>query len=74
MLMGRTNIVIDDALLQQAKEISGAPTMRETVDLALRQYVRLHHQGQIRALRGTVEWVGNLDELRRTRGDWIAST
>ena len=37
--MGRTNIVIDDALVEKAMRLTGARTKREVVDLALRRLV-----------------------------------
>ena len=37
----RTNIVIDDALMKQAMQASGARSKREAVELALRTLVKL---------------------------------
>ncbi len=37
--MGRTNIVLDDNLIKQAMQVSGARTKREAVDWALREMV-----------------------------------
>ena len=37
----RTNIVIDDALMKQAMQASGARSRREAVELALRTLVKL---------------------------------
>lgn len=36
----RTNIVLDPKLIALAMKKAGAATMRETVDIALREYVR----------------------------------
>jgi hypothetical protein len=36
----RTNIVLDPKLIAMAMKKAGAATMRETVDIALREYVR----------------------------------
>jgi Arc/MetJ family transcription regulator len=35
----RTNIVLDPALIARAMRKAGATTMRETIDIALREYV-----------------------------------
>jgi Arc/MetJ family transcription regulator len=35
----RTNIVLDPALIARAMKKAGATTMRETIDIALREYV-----------------------------------
>ncbi len=35
----RTNIVLDERLIARAMKKAGATTMRETIDIALREYV-----------------------------------
>jgi Arc/MetJ family transcription regulator len=35
----RTNIVLDPTLIARAMKKAGATTMRETIDIALREYV-----------------------------------
>lgn len=61
----RTNIEIDDALMAEAMEATGARTKKEAVEAALRQLVQLKRQAGIRELRGKMEWVGDLDAMRR---------
>ncbi len=61
----RTNIVIDDELMQQALELTGARTKREVVELGLETLVRLKRQERLRTLRGALRWEGNLDAMRR---------
>jgi Arc/MetJ family transcription regulator len=63
----RTNIVIEDDLIEEALRLTGASTKREVVDLALRRLVQLERQRAVLALEGSVAWQGDLDELRRTR-------
>jgi Arc/MetJ family transcription regulator len=63
----RTNIVIDDVLIQEAMKLTGARTKKETVELGLQTLVRLHKQAAIKKLRGKVEWDGDLSKLRETR-------
>ena len=60
----RTNIVIDDALMKQAMQASGARSKREAVEIGLRTLVRLQQQGEIRAFRGRLRWDGDLDAQR----------
>lgn len=62
----RTNIVIDDDLMQEAMKASGAKTRRETVDLALREMVSRNKRRQILELQG-IGWEGDLAEWRRDR-------
>jgi Arc/MetJ family transcription regulator len=62
----RTNIEIDDTLMQQAMEATGAATKRAAVEAALRTIVRIKKQEGIRRLFGKVVWRGHDD-------DWFAS-
>ena len=66
--MGRTNIEIDDALVEKAMRLTGAKTKRAVVDLALR---RLVEKGQlyraIRRLRGRLSWEGDIEAWRSAR-------
>ena len=61
----RTHIEIDDALMAEAMVASDAGTQGEAVEAGLKALVRLYRQASLRALRGKVEWVGDLDEMRR---------
>jgi Arc/MetJ family transcription regulator len=63
----RTNIDIDDGLMQQAMRSSGARTKRAAVEEGLRLLIRTRGQRSIRRLRGKVAWDGDLDEFRRNR-------
>ncbi len=63
----RTNIVIDDELIQEALASTGAASKREVVDLALRTLVRLMRQESIKSFRGQLSWEGDLAKMRSTR-------
>ena len=63
----RTNVVIDDVLIAEAKKLTGIKTKREVVDRALRTLVRLESQRAVLALEGTVAWEADLDALRAPR-------
>lgn len=66
--MGRTNIEIDDELIEKALELTGARTKREVVDLALRRLVdRGSLYASIRSLQGKLSWEGNITASRRSR-------
>lgn len=64
----RTNIEIDDALLAEARRLTGVRTKREAVDLALRELVRRGRRVGLLDLAGAVRWEGDLEELRADRG------
>ena len=61
----RTNIVIDDELIAEAMQLSGARTKREAVEHSLRLLVQLKRQEQLRGSRGKLKWVGDLEAMRR---------
>jgi Arc/MetJ family transcription regulator len=63
----RTNIEIDDRLMQDALKATGARTKREAVELGLRTLVRLRAQEKARELRGKIHWEGDLDAMRTDR-------
>lgn len=61
----RTNIVIDQKLMAEAQKLAGTKTMKETVDLALREMVDRHKRMGILELAGKVKWEGDLDDMRQ---------
>ncbi|MEH3104274.1 MAG: type II toxin-antitoxin system VapB family antitoxin [Sphingomonas phyllosphaerae] len=63
----RTNIDIDDRLMAQAMRITGKKTKRDAVHEALARLVELDQQAEIRSLRGAIDWVGDLDDMRTSK-------
>jgi Arc/MetJ family transcription regulator len=63
----RTNIVLDEDLVERAQKLTGIKTKREVVQEALRTLILLREQAEIRSLRGKLKWEGNLDEQRQAR-------
>jgi len=63
----RTNIDIDDGLMQEAMRRSGASTKKAMVQAALRLLVETLSQTSIKRLKGKVKWEGNLNESRLGR-------
>ncbi|MFM2345003.1 MAG: hypothetical protein RLZZ210_1615 [Pseudomonadota bacterium] len=60
----RTNIVIDDNLMQQALIASGCKTKKDTIEKALKLLIQIEQQENIRNFRGKLKWEGNLEEMR----------
>ena len=60
----RTNIDIDNKLMNEAIKVSGLKTKKATVELGLQTLVRLKKQEGIKRFRGQLEWTGNLDDMR----------
>lgn len=63
----RTNIVLDDNLIERAQKLTGIKTKREVVQEALRTLILLREQAEVRQFRGKLKWEGNLDEMRQAR-------
>ena len=63
----RTNIVIDDKLMDETLRATGLKTKREAVELGLRTLLRLRQQEEIRKFRGKLQWEGDLDQMRTER-------
>lgn len=65
----RTNIDIDDALLDAAMTAAGLATKKATVEQALRSLVEKHRRKNAIADLARIGWEGDLDEIRRDRLD-----
>jgi Arc/MetJ family transcription regulator len=63
----RTNIDIDDQLMEEAQRLAGPKTKRAIVEDGLRALIRQKQRRKILDLAGNVEWVGNLNEMRQGR-------
>jgi Arc/MetJ family transcription regulator len=63
----RTNIEINDALIEEAMAATGLPTKKATVEEALRSLVRRHRQKNAIANLAGLGWDGDLDEMREGR-------
>jgi Arc/MetJ family transcription regulator len=66
--MKRTNLVLDEALLEEAVRMSGERTYSRTVERALSEFVRRARAGKILDLAGSGAWEG---DLRVMRGDAV---
>lgn len=63
----RTNIVIDDKLMERALKSTGLKTKREVVEEALKLLINIKSQSKIRELRGKLRWEGDLDDMRSAK-------
>ncbi len=63
----RTNIVLDQDLVEQAKSITGIKTTRAVVHEALQTLVQRREQAAVRQLRGQLRWEGDLEASRMSR-------
>ncbi len=60
----RTNVVIDDDLMESALRASGTKTKKAAIEQGLKLLVKLKGQEKIKGFRGKLTWTGNLDEMR----------
>jgi Arc/MetJ family transcription regulator len=63
----RTNISIDDKLMNAALKTSGLSTKKDVVEEALKLLVQVKKQSRLKKLRGKLKWEGNLDEIRAAK-------
>jgi Arc/MetJ family transcription regulator len=61
----RTNIDIDDELMNKALKFSTLKTKKEIINEALNEYVKYQMRLKLLSLKGKVKWVGDLDKMRR---------
>ena len=62
--MKRTNLVLDEKSLDEAKAMSGLKTYSEVVNVALREYVRRKTFERIDRFAGSDVWEGSLPYMR----------
>ena len=65
--MGRTNVVLDDKLVEKCQKATGIKTRRALIDHALHELLRHERQKKILELKGAVQWEGDLKAWRKGR-------
>jgi Arc/MetJ family transcription regulator len=66
--MTRTNVVLDEVLVEACRKVTGIPTQRSLIDHALRELLRHGRQKKVLELKGRIPWQGDLRAWRRGRG------
>ena len=56
-----TNLAIDDRLLLLAQGISGLKTKKDTVNLALKEFIQRRKQEEILSMFGSIEYEAEYD-------------
>jgi Arc/MetJ family transcription regulator len=62
--MIRTNVVLDEKLVNAALKATKMPTRRALIDYALRELLRHEKQKGLLKLRGKIHWEGDLNSSR----------
>ncbi|MFH1537466.1 MAG: type II toxin-antitoxin system VapB family antitoxin [bacterium] len=65
--MLRTNIELDEKIVDEAMRLTRKKTKKEVVNYALRELVSRIKRKKLLKLEGKVEWTGDLDEMRKSR-------
>jgi Arc/MetJ family transcription regulator len=60
----RTNVVINDDLMESALKTSGIKTKKEAIEEGLKLLVQIKNQEKIKRFRGKLKWTGSLEEMR----------
>jgi len=60
----RTNVVIDDDLMDEALKMSRLKTKKDAVEEGLKLLVQRKKQENIKDLRGKLHWKGDLEDMR----------
>ena len=66
--MLRTNIEIDERLVEEAMKLTNRKTKKAVVNHALQELVARVKRKKMLELEGKVDWAGDLDEMRKARG------
>ncbi len=62
-----TNLAIDDSLLIQAQKAGGLKTKKDTVNLALKEFIARRKQEEITGLFGSIEYGPDYDYKKSRR-------
>jgi Arc/MetJ family transcription regulator len=60
----RTNVVVDDDLMESALKVSGLKTKKDAIEEGLKLLVQVKRQKAIKNYRGKLKWSGDLDKMR----------
>ncbi|MBI5746543.1 MAG: type II toxin-antitoxin system VapB family antitoxin [Nitrospirae bacterium] len=65
--MGRTNIDLNDKLVAEGMKITGCKSKKELMNLALEDLVAKKSRKKILELEGKIRWIGDMNEMRKSR-------
>jgi Arc/MetJ family transcription regulator len=65
--MLRTNIELDERLVDEAMKLTHMKTKKELVNYAIRELISKAKRKKLLELEGRVKWTGNLAEMRKSR-------
>lgn len=60
----RTNVVLDDNLINTALKLTGLRTKKRAIEEGLKLLIQVNKQSKIKQYRGKLIWTGDLDQMR----------
>jgi len=60
----RTNVVIDDDLMESALKASKRKTKKSVIEEGLKLLILMKSQERIKEFRGKLNWIGDLERMR----------
>lgn len=60
----RTNIDIDDKLMEEAQKWTDLKSKKDIVQEALVEFIKFQKRQAMKNLQGKVEWIGDLNKMR----------
>ncbi len=63
----KTHVEVDESVLIAVQTLGGFSTKKAAIQAALAEYLNTLKRQQLLALRGKVQWQGDLNSLRSTR-------
>jgi Arc/MetJ family transcription regulator len=62
----RTNLKINQTLIEEAQKLSGISNNEKLVECALENFIHSLKRKKMLELRGNVEWEGDLKKMRKS--------
>lgn len=72
--MKRTNVALDEQLLEEAVRVSGERTYARTIERALEEMIRRARARGLDQLAGSGLWTGSLSEMRHDAAPVVRET
>jgi len=69
MYMGKTTVVIDDALIEEAMKVTTLKTKKDVIEKGLRELLRMKNRELLRKELGTFDIDLSITELKKKRAE-----
>jgi len=69
MYMGKTTVVIDDTLIEEAMKVTTLKTKKDVIEKGLRELLRMKNRELLRKELGTFDLDLSISELKKKRAE-----